>query len=50
MFAVVVGISLMLFGLSSIAQLLFPWYGVQWELVWPAIIIVIGLVIMAKRT
>ena len=50
LFAVVVGIALMLFGLSSIAQQYVPWYGVQWELVWPAIIIAIGLMIMVKRT
>lgn len=50
LFAIVVGSALMLFGLSSIVQLLFPWYGVQWELVWPAVIIAFGLMIMVKRT
>lgn len=44
-----VGIGLVLFGIWLLAGQLFPgWFHLQWDLLWPALIILLGALIIAK--
>lgn len=44
-----VGVALVFFGIWLLAGQLFPgWFDLQWDLLWPALIIVLGLWIIVK--